>query len=486
MYEVLQQFSYTVRDVGFFLWTWVFGLALVGGGIWFSIRTKFVQFTLIGDAIKILSGKSAGKTKGEGDGAAKPKTAFSAFQAFCISECSRVGTGNVVGTVVAITTGGAGSIFWMWAMALFGAATNFVESTLGQLHKENAGDRFLGGPMYYFQKAFKKTKVPSFIVATIIAITYGFVFNSIQMNTIADNLALFLPHRIISGIVIAGLIGFIIFGGAKRIARIATMLLPPMVIIFLTVCFAVIVLNFPLFLQTMGYIVVSAFGTTQVAGGALGFTIAQAFQVGLRRGLFSNEAGIGTVPIAASASDVSHPVKQGCVQSFGVFLDTLLICSATAFLVLMSGLHTGGTTGVILTREAMVYWLGPVGMPFITLMLLLLPFTSLIGNYFYGESCVRFVSKNPATITVYRVGCVLLIVFASLMPLQLVWNVADIFTGTLVTFNVIAMFMLCNVVVKCLDNYREQRKAFKAGTGSDPTFYDDMIGTDTAYWKRNR
>ena len=486
MYDALFEFSFVVRDIGAWLWTWIFGVALVGGGIWFSVRTGFVQFVFFGDALKFLAGKHTGKVDSEG----KPKGSFSAFQSFCISECSRVGTGNIVGTIVAITTGGPGAIFWMWAMALFGAATNFVECTLGQLHKVNAGDRFLGGPMYYFQQAFKKTKVPSFIVAVVIAFTYGFVFNSIQMNTVADNIAPLLGlegnMRAIVGVVVAAIVAFVIFGGAQRIVKFATLLMPAIIVTFLVVCFFIIVLNFGTFLQTMGLIVSSAFGPREVGGGVLGFTLAQALQVGLRRGLFSNEAGLGTVPIAASASDVSHPVKQGFVQSFGVLLDTLIICSATAFIVLMSGLHMGDARGVVLARDAMTYWIGVAGVPFMTVMLFFLPFTSLVGNYFYGESCMRFATNKKAPITAYRIGCVALIVFASMMPLQLVWNIADIFTGTLVTFNLIAILMLFKQVIACLDDYRVQRKAFKAGTGPDPTFYDDTIGIETAYWKRNR
>ena len=493
MYETLLEFSRQVGRVGSWLWTWVFGIALVGGGIWFSVRTGFVQFRFLGDALKFLAGKHTGKTKGEGDGVSKPKDSFSAFQSFCISECSRVGTGNIVGTIVAILMGGPGAIFWMWAMALFGAATNFVECSLGQLHKVNAKDRFLGGPMYYFQKAFKNTKVPSIVVAVVIAFTYGFIFNSIQLNTVAVNLAPFTQalgfgamYRLSIGLVVAAIVAFVIFGGARRIVKFATILMPAIIITFLSVCFFVILFNIPSFIQAMALIVTSAFSYTAVAGGAVGFTIGTALQQGLMRGLFSNEAGLGTVPIAASASEVSHPVKQGFVQSFGVLLDTIIICSATAFMVLMTGLHTEGFSAVELARQSMTYWIGAAGVPFMTVMLFFLPFTSLVGNYFYGETCMRFATTKKGPIIAYRIGCVLLIVFASVVPLQLVWNISNIFTGILVTFNLVGILILFNQVTKCLDNYTEQRKAFKAGTGGDPTFYDDMIGVDTDYWKRSR
>lgn len=484
MYDMIFQLTDSIRQIGFFLWTWVFGVALVVGGIYFTIRTRFVQFTSLPVAIRTILGKDA-KENAETVGKNKPKSALSAFQSFCISESSRVGTGNIVGTAVAITTGGAGAIFWMWAMALIGAATGFIESTMGQIYKENHGDRFLGGPMYYFQRAFK-SKVPSYVVSIIIAVTYGFVFNSIQTNTIADNLQHYVPSRIFIGIGLAVIVALIIFGGAMRIAKIATTILPFMVITFLLVCFSIILLNLPLFFNTIGYIVQTAFGTTQIAGGALGFTIGQAVQQGLRRGLFSNEAGLGTVPIAASTSMVSHPAKQGAVQSFGVFLDTLVICSATAFIVLMSGMHTTGVAGVVLVRESLTYFIGGFASPFLNIMLFLLPFTSIIGNYFYGESCIRFAAKGKASITVYRILAIVLIVLASLAPLQLVWNLADIFTGTLVTLNVIVLFMIGKTAIACLDDFRKQRRLQKQGLAGEPIFYDDSINIDTPYWKRNR
>ncbi|MCL2381889.1 MAG: alanine:cation symporter family protein [Treponema sp.] len=482
----MEGFTAAVSSLGFFLWAYVFGIALIAGGIYFTIRTRCVQFTTLRDALRAIGGKDK-KANLESAQNDAPKTSLSAFKAFCVSESSRVGTGNVVGVAVAIAMGGPGSIFWMWIMAIIGAATGFVESTLSQVYKENHRDRFMGGAMYYFQRAFK-SKVPSYVHAGLLAFTYVFVFNSVQTNTIADTFQGFVPYRIIIGIVVSAVIMFIIFGGIKRISQVASIMMPPIIIFYLLVCFGIIIVHFPQFIQAMGYIVASAFGTEQVAGGALGFTFAQAIQHGLRRGLFSNEAGIGSVPIGAATSNVSHPVKQGAVQSFGVLLDTLVICSATAFIILMSGNYIGGTTatGVALVRDSLEYWVGGFAVPFLNIMLFLLPFTSIIGNYFYGETCFRFISRSNTAVNVFKVLGGLTIIVASIVPLRLVWSMADIFTGTLATMNIIALFILCNIAVKCLDNYKKQAKAFRAGTGKEPVFYDDEIGVETPYWKRGR
>jgi len=485
-------FTAAVSGWGFFLWTYVFGVVLILGGIYFTIRTRFVQLTTLRDAFRTIAGKDK-EANAETSSANKPQTALSAFQAFCVSESSRVGTGNVVGVAVAIVWGGPGSIFWMWIMAIIGAATGFVEATLGQVYKENHGDRFMGGAMYYFQRAFK-SHTPSYIHAAILAFTYVFVFNSVQTNTVADTFQGFTfqgfeLQRLHIGIALSAAIMFIIFGGIKRISQVASILMPPIIISYLVVCFSIVFINFPQFITTMGYIVSSAFGTEQAAGGALGFTFAQAIQHGLRRGLFSNEAGIGSVPIGASTSSVSHPVKQGAVQSFGVLLDTLVICSATAFIILMSGPYQAGTTavGVPLVRESLAYWIGSgLAVPFLNIMLFLLPFTSLIGNYFYGETCFRFIAKSQTAVNVFKILGGFTIIIASVVPLQLVWSMADIFTGTLATLNIIALFILCNVAVKSLDHYKKQMKDFRDGTGKEPVFYDDEIGIDTPYWKRDR
>lgn len=480
MYENLLALTEQVRQVGFFLWTWVFGAIIIIAGFYFTIRTGFAQFTLLKDVGRIITGKDKKQSEKTKKGKDKPETSLSAFQAFAISEASRVGTGNIVGVGVAIVTGGAGAIFWMWAMALISAATNLVESTLAQVYKENHGDRFMGGPMFYFQKAFKSKK-PAYLFAVLLAVLYVFIWNSVQTNTIVDTFVPYVPGRIYIGLILAAVVSLIIFGGMKRITQVTSTVLPVMVIIFLVVGTGIILFNLPAFFQAFTHIIRSAFGARQAAGGVIGFTLGQALQQGLRRGIFSNEAGIGSKPIAAATSDVTHPVKQGIVYSFGVYVDTLWISSVTAFIVLMSPHYGAGETGVLLVRNAIIHFTGALGTPFFYAMFLLLPFTSVIGNYFYGESCLRFVTKNKTSIMIFRFLAIILIIFASLVPLQLVWNIADIFTGTLATLNIFVLFKLSKVAIAVLKDYTSQRAQYKKD-GTEPVFVDKNIGIETAYW----
>lgn len=476
-YDNLLAFSQWVQGLGFFLWTWVFGVIVILAGIYFSIKTKFAQFTLMKDVFRIISGKDKKASNTSAD-ESKPETSLSAFQAFAISETSRVGTGNIVGVAVAMVMGGAGAIFWMWAMALISASTNLIESILGQLYKENHGDRFMGGPMYYFMKAFK-SKTPAYIFAVMLAILYVFIWNSVQTNTIVDTFSDYVSHRIYIGLIIAAVVTVIIFGGMKRIVTVASTILPTMVVIFLLVGTVIILFNIPAFFSAFGHIVQSAFGTSQVAGGVVGFTMGQALQQGLRRGIFSNEAGIGSKPIGAATSDVSHPAKQGIVYAFGVYLDTLWISSMTAFIILMSPYYGSDLNGVLLVRNAIVHFTGQLGTPFFYVLFFILPFTSIIGNYFYGETCLRFVTKSKVALFSLRIFAVFVVVLASLVPLQLIWNLADIFTGTLATLNIFVLFKLSKIAIKVLDDYIVQRKK-----GKEPVFYDEAINEDTPYWHR--
>lgn len=480
LYENLLAFSQRVSEIGMFLWTWVFGVIVIAAGFYFSLKTKFAQFTLMKEVPRIISGKDKAATEQELKGSKTPDTSLSAFQSFAISETSRVGTGNIVGVAVAITMGGAGAIFWMWAMALISACTNFVESTLGQVYKENHGDRFMGGPMYYFQKAFK-SKTPAYVFAVMLAFLYVFIWNSVQTNTIVDTFADYAPNRVIIGLVIAFIVSLIIFGGMKRIVNVASTVLPTMVVIFLLVGTGIILFNIPAFFSAFGHIIQSAFGASQLTGGVIGFTLGQALQVGLRRGIFSNEAGIGSKPIGAATSDVSHPAKQGIIYAFGVYLDTLWISSMTAFIVLMSPYYGTDLAGVALVRNAIIHFTGAWGAPFFYILFFILPFTSIIGNYFYGETCLRFATKSTKAVFFLRIFAIFVVVLASLVPLQLIWNLADIFTGTLATLNIFVLFKLSKVAINVLNDYVAQRKS-----GKEPIFYDDAVGIDTSYWKRNR
>lgn len=483
-YEQMLAFSQQVQSLGFFLWTWVFGVIVIAAGVYFSVKTKFAQFTLMSDVGRIISGKDkANEPKKVGEDG-KPENSLSAFQAFALSETSRVGTGNIVGVAVAIVMGGAGAIFWMWAMALVSACTNLIESILGQLYKENDGDRFMGGPMYYFLKAFKSKK-PAYIFAVLLAFLYVFIWNSVQTNTIVDTFQGYVPYRWVIGLIIAVVVSFIIFGGMKRIVVVASTILPTMVVVFLLIGTVIILFNIPAFFSAFGHIIESAFGRAQMAGGVIGFTLGQALQQGLRRGIFSNEAGIGSKPIGAATSDVSHPAKQGIVYAFGVYVDTLWISSITAFVVLMSPYYQSGATGIILVRDSIIHFTGALGVPFFYVLFFILPFTSVIGNYFYGETCLRFATKSKSALLAFRLFAIAVIIMASMVPLNLVWNIADLFTGTLATLNIFVLFKLSKIAIAVLNDYVAQRKALKNG-GDEPTFYDDTVGIETSYWKRNR
>ena len=474
-----------------FLWDYLFMWILILGGVFFTFRMKFVQLTTFFEAFRLLGGRE--KLEGlEVSEARKDKKRISSFQAFCLSASSRIGTGNVAGVGLAVAAGGPGAIFWMWAMALVGAATGVVESTLSQIYKEKQVDgHFIGGPAFYFQKIFK-SKLPSIVFCVLIAITYGLILNSVQTNTIAVSFEQYVP-RLFIGIGLSVVVLFIIFGGVTRITRFASILMPFIILSYLMICIGVIVLNMPQFLNAMGMIVRSAFGLEQAAGGAAGYAISVAVQTGLRRGLFSNEAGIGSVPIAAAAASATHPAKQGIIQGAGVFIDTIIINSATAFMIIMAGAYllvdpaTGESfTGAVLVRQAMVTWIGPMAAPFVNASIFLLAFTSLFGNYYYGETSIRYATKKPFFVDAYRIVVGGFVIFAALAPLGLVWDLADIFTGIAVTMNIIALTILSKIAANCLNDYKRQLKAFKNKTGDEPVFYDDLIGIDTSCWKRGR
>ncbi|MGL4849128.1 MAG: alanine/glycine:cation symporter family protein, partial [Clostridium sp.] len=308
-----------------FIWTYILIALLLALGLYFSIKTNFVQFRFIKEMFRLLS---------DGFGAKKEKGNISSFQAFCISTASRVGTGNLAGIAIAISVGGPGAIFWMWLIALLGSASSFIESTLAQIYKEkNSDGSFKGGPAYYIEKGLKKRWLGVFF-SILITISFGLVFNAVQANTIT---ASFNEAFNLSPVLIASVLSiltlFVIFGGVQRIAKVSEILVPIMAIAYILVALFVIFMNFDKLPSTISLIFQSAFGMKQFAGGTLGGIIL----IGVKRGLFSNEAGMGSAPNAAATATVSHPVKQGLIQTLGVFTDTIIICSCTAFIILLSG-----------------------------------------------------------------------------------------------------------------------------------------------------
>ena len=369
----------TVDFLNNILWSYVLIVMLLVLGTYFTLKTKFVQIRYFTQMVKIL-GDSVGHKGG-----------VSSFKAFCISTASRVGTGNLAGVAIAIASGGPGSIFWMWLIAIIGGASSFVESTLAQIYKVKDGEAFRGGPAYYMEKGLNK-KGMGIAFSILISITFGLIFNSVQSNTIS--LAFqqaFAFDATIVGVILAIATGVIIFGGVQRIANFSAAVVPVMAILYILISFYVIIANITLIPGIIVDIIENAFGIRQAAGGSLGAVI----MIGVKRGLFSNEAGMGSAPNAAAAAETTHPVKQGFVQTLGVFTDTILICSCTAFMVLISEAHKiEGLTGIQLTQNALSSQVGGWGNVFIALCILLFAFSSIIGNYYYGETNIEFLTPN--------------------------------------------------------------------------------------------
>ena len=443
------------------LWGNILVAALVCCGLWFTWRTRFVQFRMIGEMIRLLGDSAVPSEKG--------KRHISSFEAFAVSVATRVGTGNMAGVATAITIGGPGAVFWMWVMALMGSATAFVESTLGQLFKQHHEDSFIGGPAYYIQRGLH-CRWMSVLFAVLITITFGLSYNSIQSNTICGALQESFGWSPLWVGVVLSIVGLtIVFGGIKRIARVSSILVPVMAIGYFLLAVFIIIMNLHLIPHVLKVIVTSAFGLEQVAGGGLGATM----MTGIKRGLFSNEAGEGSAPNVAATASVSHPVKQGLIQALGVFTDTLMVCSCTAFIILICGLHQStDLNGIVLTQASVEAVIGSFGSVFIAIAILLFAFSSIIGNYYYGEANIRFLTNSKMTITVYRIfSAGVVVMFGALATLELVWSLGDFFMALLTACNLVAIVALGRYVFRLLDDYRQQkRQGIK-----NPTFHRHQI-----------
>lgn len=442
--DALNNLITSVNDA---LWTYLLIGALIICGLYFTIRTRFVQFTMIGDMFRQLVDVSP-----SGGG----KKHISSFQAFAVSVATRVGTGNLAGVATAIAVGGPGAVFWMWIIALIGSATAFVEATLAQLYKRPDSESFIGGPAYYISRGMHN-KWMAVLFAVLLTLTFGLSYNSIQSNTICGALhQAFGFNQTIVGIILSAVALFIAFGGIQRIAHVSSVLVPVMAIGYFILALVVVIMNYDLVPHVIKLIFVNAFGFEQVAGGGLGMTI----MIGIRRGLFSNEAGEGSAPNVAATAHVSHPVKQGLIQALGVFTDTLLVCSCTAFLVLISGLYTNeGMEGIQLTQASMESQVGSWGTIFVAIAIILFAFSSIIGNYYYGEANIRFLTDKKWAVQVFRIlsGGVF-VFFGAVASFEFVWNLGDLFMALLTLCNLIALVFLCKYVFKLLDNYRDQKR----------------------------
>ncbi len=445
----------TVAVANDVLWTYVLIALLIGLGLYFTVRTRFVQFRYFGDAVRLLG---AGTASGTG---------VSSFGAFAIGTAARVGTGNLAGVALAIAIGGPGAVFWMWAIALVGAASAFVESTLAQVYKVRDGDAFRGGPAYYMQKGLGQRWM-GVLFAVLITFTFGLVFTSVQANTIslAFEEAYGVP-RLLMGVLLAAVAALVIFGGIQRISRVAEVLVVVMAVPYVLMALYVVVVNFTEIPRVLGLIVSSAFGLGPALGGGFGAAIAQ----GVRRGLFSNEAGMGSAPNAAATADVSHPAKQGLVQSLGVFIDTLVICSATAFIILFSGIYESGEAdGIALTQRALESHIGGWSVGFLSFAVFMFAFSSIIANYYYGETNIQFITGSRRWVLYYRIAVMGLVLFGSVAALELVWALADLFMGSMALVNLIAIALLARIAFAVLGDYSRQRQA-----GQNPVFHANNV-----------
>ena len=450
-----------INQVNDLLWGYVIIAVLVGCGVWFTVRMRFVQFRMLGEMVRLLN-DSPVKVKGQ-------ERHISSFQAFTVSLASRIGTGNLAGVATAIVVGGPGAVFWMWVMALFGAATAFVESTLGQLYKLRHSESFIGGPAYYIQRGLH-CRWMAVLFAILITVTFGLANNSVQTNTICGAMeGAFGWNPTIVGIVLMVLTLLVVFGGIQRIARVSSILVPLMALGYLILALVIIVMNIHLIPHVFKVIIESAFGLEQAVGGTVGAAIMN----GVKRGLFSNEAGEGSAPNAAATAAVSHPVKQGFIQALGVFTDTLVVCSCTAFIILISGFYEHPQlNGIMLTQEALESQVGPSGPIFIALAILMFAYSSMIGNYYYGEANIRFMTNRPIVLTVYRIlsGGVM-VMLGALLSLNTVWSIIDFCMALLTACNLVAIILLGKYVFRLLDDYTSQRQQ---GIKS-PTFHRSQI-----------
>ncbi len=454
-----------INDV---LWGYVLIAALVSCGLWFTWKTRGVQFRMVGEMFRLLT-DSATSGINRNDDRHHARRHISSFQAFAVSVATRVGTGNLAGVATAIAIGGPGAVFWMWVIALIGSATAFVESTLGQLFKQRHEYSFIGGPAYYIEKGLHRRWL-AMLFAVLITLTFGLSYNSIQSNTICGAMheAFGWNHALV-GIVLSVLALVIVFGGIHRIANVSAVMVPLMAVGYFILVLVIIVMNIGLIPHVLKTIVSSAFGLEQTAGGAIGVTM----MTGIKRGLFSNEAGEGSAPNVAATATVSHPVKQGLIQALGVFTDTLLVCSCTAFVILISGLYdVPELNGIALTQAALSSEVGSFGPVFIAVAIFLFAFSSIIGNYYYGEANIRFMTSSRTVLTVYRVfsGGVV-VMFGALASLEIVWNLGDLFMALLTACNLIAIVALGKYAFRLFDDYRKQKR----NGIKEPTFHRSQL-----------
>lgn len=448
------------------LWGYVLIILLTVSGLYFTFKLKFANLTQIKEMFKIMLEKK------EGGG-------ISPFQAFCVSAGSKVGTGSLAGVAIAISLGGPGSVFWMWILTLVVGSLSIVENILAQIYKEKKDGLFRGGPAFYMEKAMKK-KWMGIAFSVLLTITYGLIFNAVQANTMTIAIENFAGiDRVKSGIVIVILTTAVIYGGMKRIAKVSEIIVPLMGASYLLVALFVVVKNIGELPSVMSLIFANAFGLKAFGGGTLGMIVMQ----GVKRGLFSNEAGMGSTPNAGASASASHPAKQGLIQTLGVYVATLGVCTATAFIILFSGVLDQQLDGIGYTQAAMKVQLGSVGDIFLLLCIVLFAYTTIIGNYYYGQTNLEYLNADKGIkIQIFRVLVMIMVFFGAVRESAIVWNTADLFMALMAIFNIYAIVMLRKPAIQTMQHYVNSKKM-----GLDPVFTIDVLDDSTGVecWDKN-
>ncbi|MDE6195354.1 MAG: alanine:cation symporter family protein [Erysipelotrichaceae bacterium] len=460
-------FSDLIAKANDFLYGYILIALLVFAGIYFTVRTGVVQLRMLPEQLRLLKEKS------------RNENGISSFQALMISTASRVGTGNIAGVATALAAGGAGSIFWMWAMAIIGSASAFIESTLAQVYKTKDGNQFRGGPAYYMEKALGMRWL-GIVFAILLIACFAFGFNALQSYNVSSAIAYYVGDDyantiipMIVGIVLAVLTAIVIFGGVQRIGVISSFIVPVMASLYILLGLYITITNIGKLPEIFQTVFQEALDVRAIFGGFAGSSV----MYGIKRGLFSNEAGMGSAPNAGASADVSHPIKQGLVQTFSVFIDTILICTTTAMMLLVFGVDKG-LTGMPLVQMAISSQVGEIGIHFITISIFLFAFSSLIGNYCYAESNLKFIKDHKGILNIFRILAIIAIFLGAMADFSTIWDLADVLMGCMAIVNIVVILWLGKVAIVCLKDYQQQKKQ-----GKDPQFHPTKIGIkNTECW----
>lgn len=459
-------------DINSFAYTYYLVGLLILASVFYSFKLRFVQISMLKEGFRVITEKPDGKSD-----------ALSSFQALTISVASRVGIGNIAGIAVAVAVGGSGSVFWMWVMAFFGGASAFAESTLAQIYKSHDGDGFKGGPAYYMKKALNQPLLGTIFAITLI-FTYAFGFNGLQSYTMTSSFAIYYPNpsefensqwTILIGLISAGVSAILFFGKNNLIGKVNAYVVPAMALFYIALALLVTLLNLSSLPEVLRDIFKNAFDFKAIFGGFAGSAVV----IGIKRGLFATEAGMGSAPNAAASAHTTHPVKQGLVQAISVLIG-VMICTSTAFLVLFSQAYAEKkATALPLVQMAMNEYFGPLGMHFVSIAVVCFALTSLIGNYYYAQANIKYLTNSKAVMVIFNICAVVMVFVGSQMKLDLAWELADVMMAIMTTLNIIAILFLSHIVTKTLKDYIDQRKK-----GINPVFDPKKLGIkNTECWE---